>query len=159
MTSSAEYVRYIDKSRNYYEAHGYDKPYRWAHFEQTPFVTPSKRLSESRVSLVTTAMPNDSYRGQQRRLAFGDLKNPPASLYTGDLAWDRQATHTDDRETYLPIQQLEAAVGDGRLGSMSKRFYSVPTLYSARHTIESDAPAIVSDCIEDAVDIVLLVPL
>ena len=30
-------VSYIDKSREYYEASGYDQPYRWAAFDTVPF--------------------------------------------------------------------------------------------------------------------------
>ena len=32
-----DYVRYIDKTREYYLSQGYEKPYRWAHFEDIPF--------------------------------------------------------------------------------------------------------------------------
>ena len=31
------YVRYIDKTRAYYEAEGYGKPYEWAHLDDIPF--------------------------------------------------------------------------------------------------------------------------
>ena len=30
-------VSYIDKSRDYYQASGYERPYRWAHFEDVLF--------------------------------------------------------------------------------------------------------------------------
>lgn len=159
MNAVQNFVPYIDRSREYYEAQGYDKPYRWAHYDDIPFTALKKPLAESRVTVVTTAMPDDTYRGQQRRLAFGDLRNPPEALYTGELAWDQEATHTNDRESYLPIRLLNAAIDQGRLGSLAEHFYSVPTLYSVRHTLESDAPAIVNDCRENDVDIALLIPL
>ena len=33
----ADPVRYIDRTRAYYLSQGYDKPYRWAHFDDVPF--------------------------------------------------------------------------------------------------------------------------
>jgi len=38
----SSYVRYIDKTREYYLAQGYETPYRWAHFDEVPF-TPLKK--------------------------------------------------------------------------------------------------------------------
>jgi hypothetical protein len=29
-------VRYIDKTREYYQGEGYRTPYRWAHFDDVP---------------------------------------------------------------------------------------------------------------------------
>jgi len=34
---TASHVRYIDKTRAYYQAEGYEKPYEWAHFDDIPF--------------------------------------------------------------------------------------------------------------------------
>ena len=48
------YVRYIDKTREYYRSQGYDKPYKWAHFEDAPFTSVTKPLAESRIALVST---------------------------------------------------------------------------------------------------------
>ena len=42
------YVSYIDKSREYYQAHGYDKPYSWAHHDAVPFAPLTKPLAQSR---------------------------------------------------------------------------------------------------------------
>ena len=35
-------IRYIDRSRAYYLALGYDNPYRWAHNKDVPFTALSK---------------------------------------------------------------------------------------------------------------------
>ena len=48
-------VSYIDKSRDFYSAQGYGKPYRWASNLETPFTPLKKPLNECRVGLVTTA--------------------------------------------------------------------------------------------------------
>ena len=84
---------------------------------------------------------------------------PPERLFTDDLAWDKEATHTRDVESFLPIRSLRALADQGRIGSAAPRFHGVPTDYSQRRTIEQDAPGILARCREDAVDAALLVPL
>ena len=83
----------------------------------------------------------------------------PKALYTKDLEWDKNTTHTDDLDTYLPLNRLKELQQSGKFGKMSPRFYGVPTTYSHRQTRESDAPMIFKWCEEDGVDIVILVPL
>ena len=157
--SGAAPVRYMERSRDFYAAQGYAVPYQWARFDDVPFHPLSRPLAESTVAVVTTAMPDASCQGRQRRFAVGDLHNPPAHLYTGGLAWDEGATHTDDRETYLPVEQLGHLVAVGRIRALGPHFYCVPTSYSQRQTVEQDAPAVVAGCRADGVDIALLVPL
>jgi len=152
-------VRYMERSRDYYNALGYDKSYAWSHYDDIPFAPLPRDLADCTATIVTTAMPDPSYHQEHRRLYIGDLRNPPDSLYTGGLAWDKDATHTNDRDTYFPVRELERRVEAGELGRLAKRFYCVPTLYSQRRTIERDVPAIVDACVEDAVDVALLVPL
>ena len=62
-------------------------------------------------------------------------------------------------ESFLPIARLREYVTQGRLGSLASRFHGVPTDYSQRATIETDAPQILERCLEDGVDVALLVPL
>ena len=164
-TTHRSFVSYIDRTREFYAAQGYDRPYRWAHFEHVPFAALSKPLSKSRVGLVTTAgdwhrreSEDGVLRGAKQPWS-GPTANPPERLYTDDLAWDKQATHTDDVDSFLPIRPLEALVAQGRVGSLSPRFYGVPTDYSQRRTMEEDAPEILRLCREDQVDVVLLSPL
>ena len=152
-------VAYMERTRAYYAAQGYDKPYKWSHFDDIPFARPRRELSDCTATIVTTSMPDESYRKEHRRLHIGDLGNPPEKFFTGDLSWDRDATHTEDRDSYFPVRELERRVAAGELGRLAPRFYCVPTQYSQRHTIERDAPAIVAGCVEDAVDVALLVPL
>jgi len=82
----------------------------------------------------------------------------PDAMFTQDLSWDKQATHTNDTETFLPLQRLHELVEAGRLGSLSPRFYGVPTEYSQRRT-RADAETVLQWCREDDVDVVMLVPL
>ena len=83
----------------------------------------------------------------------------PEALYTKDLEWDKDTTHTDDLDTYLPLNRLQELRRSGLFGNLSRRFYGVPTSYSQRQTRESDAQLIFNWCEEDGVDIAILVPL
>ena len=157
--SASTTVGYMERTREYYAAYGYEVPYKWAHFDSVPFSPLKKPLSECRVPVVTTAMPDASYTKKSRRLANLDPLALPTSLYTDELSWDHEATHTDDVQSFLPSEQLERRIEQGQLGSLSRQFHCIPTTYSHRQTIERDAPAIVAACIEDAVDVALLIPL
>jgi len=159
------FVSYIDRTREYYAAQGYERPYRWAHHAAVPFTKLAKPLAESRVTVVTTA---SRFTGQEalegvlrgsKQVWSGETAVTPDRLYTDDLAWDREGTHTNDVESFLPLASLRAFVTEGRLGSLAKRFHGVPTDYSQRRTLEEDAPEILARCREDAVELALLVPL
>ena len=49
------FVSYIDRTREYYAAQGYSKPYTWPRYDDVPFAPLMKPLSDCRVGLVTTA--------------------------------------------------------------------------------------------------------
>ena len=126
----------------------------------------SKPLSDCTVGVVTTAtlpaqwqnLPDGQSRPQKRPYAESSYPVPDA-LYTMDMEWDKDTTHTDDLDTYLPLHRLQELQQSGLIGKVSPRFYGAPTTYSQRQTQESDAPVIFSWCEEDGVDIALLVPL
>jgi len=159
------FISYIDRTRQFYAAQGYEKPYRWARHRTVPFVNPMKPLSESRITVITTASPFDEADSggatmrSGKQVWSGEMQTTPDRLYTDDLAWDKETTHTNDVESFLPLEALHSFVEEGRIGSLAKRFHGVPTEYSQRRTIEQDAPEIVSRSLEDEADIALLVPL
>jgi hypothetical protein len=159
------FVSYIDRTRDYYLAQGYSNPYRWAYFDEVPFTPLARQLAECRITLITTASPfsedEPTERGlwRPKEVWAGATDAPPARLYTADLAWDKEATHTDDLDSFFPIHRLQELVEAGRIGSLAARFHGVPTEYSQRRTIEQDAPEVLRRCREDRVDVALLVPL
>ncbi len=152
-------VRYMERSRLYYEAHGYEKSYRWAHYDSAPFAKLKRPLEECTVTIVTTAMPDASFSGDADVLYIGDMSRPPKSFYTEERYWDKDATHTDDVNSFFPIAQLSRLAEEGGIGRLSEHYYCVPTEYSQRQTIEHDAPAILQSCRDGGVDAALLVPL
>jgi D-proline reductase (dithiol) PrdB len=153
---------YIDLSREYYAAHGYTKPYAWAYHQDVPFTRLGKPLSQCRVALVTTAdiakPPGKTI--QERHLTRKVFAHPseevPEHLYTMDLQWDQESTHTDDNDSFMPLNRLAECAADGKIGSVSPRFYGVMTDYSQSRASKKSAPQILEFCREDSVDAVIL---
>jgi len=152
------FVSYIDKSREYYLARGYGNPYRWAHHDDAPFAPLAKPLSQSRVALITTASLSREERSSKEVYA-APTAPPPPGLFTDHLSWHKEATHTRDVESFLPIRRLEEFVASAKIGSLSPRFYGVATDFSQRRTVDKYAPAVLDLCRADAVDVALLFPL
>lgn len=152
-------VAYMERTRRYYEAQGFERPYRWAHFDSAPFAPLPKPLAQCRLAVVTTSALYDRAEADPRYVDSGLMAAPPARLFANDLSWDKKATHLDDRASYLPIEPLRALVDEGRLGALAPRFHCAPTEYSQRRTRAADAPEILKRCREDGADIALLVPL
>ena len=155
------FVSYIDRSREYYAAQGYAQPYTWAHHHSVPFTPLRKPLSECRVGVVTTASRKETQGSQEARRLMREVYAAPADpaptrLFTDDLFWDQEATHTDDINSFLPLNHLAGYAADGRIGSVSPRFYGVPTDYSQGRTLQRTAPQILEWCREDDVDAVLI---
>ena len=156
---TAQHVPYMDRTRRYYAAQGFEKAYAWAHFEDTPFTPSGKPVAESKLALITTAALYDRQATDPRLVASGETAEPPERLFGNDLSWDKRATHLDDLNSYFPIDRLSELVSEGLLGRVAPRFHCVPTEYSQRRTMRKDAPEILARCREDGADIALLVPL
>lgn len=152
-------VQYMERTRNYYRAQGYSSDYKWAHHETTPFQPLKRPLSDSKVGVITTAMP-DTELGRSQRAVYSTPVNPiPDSLYTAELSWHHGVTHTDDIASFLPLAALEKLTDSGVIGSIASRFASLPTEYSQRNTLQKDGPEILKYCQNEKVDVAILVPL
>lgn len=162
-------IPYMARTRAYYEAIGYDVPYRWAHHVDAPFQPLTKPVSQARVAIVTTAAPYDPAKGDQ---GPGAPYNGGAKFYTvydGDtaqrhdlrishIAYDRVHTSAEDSGTWFPLPALQRLAAQGRIGEVAPRFYGAPTNRSHRVTMETDAPEILARAQADGVDAVVLVP-
>jgi D-proline reductase (dithiol) PrdB len=156
-------IEYMARSRAYYRAQGYKRDYVWAHFEDVPFARLRKPLRDCTVALLSTSSPSEDATTQRfsgRMEVFSGASDPPPErMFTDDLSWDKDATHTDDLGSYFPIAALREIAEQGVVGSVARRYHCVPTVYSHRATNDVDAPLIVRRCIEDGVDAAILVPL
>ena len=162
-------IPYMARTRAYYLAIGYDTPYRWAHYVDVPFHPLTRPLSESRVTIVTTAARFDPTKGDQgpgaayngaakfHEVYDGDTLTTP-DLRISHIAYDRVHTTADDIGTYFPLEQLKRLQATGRIGEVGPRFFGAPTNRSHRVTLETDAPEILARCREDRIDAVVMVP-
>jgi D-proline reductase (dithiol) PrdB len=104
-------IKYMDRTRHYYRALGYTHDYIWATFNDVPFSQPAKPLSEMRIVLITTASPPD-FDGV-KRVWSGYVSPPPPKLFTDNVAWDKESTHTNDRASFLPIEAASELASEG----------------------------------------------
>ncbi len=153
------FIPYMERTRLYYRAQGFARDYKWAEHSSTPFHKLEKALPECNVTVVTTAVTHDDVPKPVRTAEHIPFEEVPDSFLTSELSWDKETTHTDDRQSYFPLEVLQKLVAEGVIGSIASRYHFVPTQYSHRLTSEEDAPAIARACIEDSVDIALLVPI
>jgi hypothetical protein len=162
-------IPYMARTREYYQAIGYTTSYRWAHYVDAPFQPLRKPLSQSRVTIVTTAAPFDPAKGDQGPGAKYNGGAKFYSVYDGDaskthdlrishVAYDRVHTSADDSGTWFPLPLLRRLANERRIGEITPRFFGAPTNRSHRVTIESDAPEILARCRADKVDAAVLVP-
>ncbi|MEH2507951.1 D-proline reductase (dithiol) PrdB [Bradyrhizobium sp. AZCC 1578] len=150
-------VQYIERTRHYYRALGYANDYVWAGFDDVPFTRPAKPLSELRIALITTASPLD-FDGV-KQVWSGVVSPPPEKLFTDNVAWDKESTHTNDRASFLPIEAVFELVAEGVIAGLTPRFHGVPTEYSQRKTVTKDAPEILARVRQDGADAAILCPL
>jgi len=150
-------VSYMERTRHYYRALGYANDYRWATFEEVPFTLPARPLAKLRIALITTSSPQD-FDGV-KRVWSGAVSPPPEKLFTDNVAWDKDSTHTDDRASFLPIEAACELAGQGIFAGLTSRFHGVPTEYSQRKTTDEDAPEILARVRQDGADAAVLCPL
>ena len=162
-------VRYIERTRNYYLGLGYGTPYVWAHYIDVPFTPVQKPLNQSTLGLVTTAVPFDVSKGPQ---GPGAPYNAAAKFYDpyicsidesvdlriAHVGVDRLNANMEDSNCWFPISAAKRAVAKGRVQSLAQHFYGLPTNRSQRHTLEIDAPLILSKMRADQVDVAVLIP-
>jgi D-proline reductase (dithiol) PrdB len=140
-------IKYMDRTRDYYRALGYAQDYIWATFDDVPFSQPAIPLSDMRIALITTASPLD-FDGV-KRVWSGHVSPPPPKLFTDNVAWDKESTHTNDRASFLPIEAASELASEGLFGGLAARFHGVPTKYSQRKTVTEDAPEVLSRVRDD----------
>jgi acyl-CoA synthetase (AMP-forming)/AMP-acid ligase II len=164
-----EPLAYINRTRRYYTALGFGKPYEWDNNTDTPFCLLAKPLEKSVVAIVTTAAPYQADKGDQ---GPGALYNAGAKFYTvysgstesvpdlciSHVGIDRDNTTAADIGSYFPLAALKKAVDTGRVGAVAEHFYGLPTNRSKRVTKTVDCEALLSAVQSDNIDAVILVP-
>ena len=162
-------LAYIERIRNYYQILGYGVPYEWACHDDIPFAPLRKPLGEARIGIVTTAAPFQPDKGDQGPGApyngetkffevYADPIDPFPDVRIAHIAIDRAHTTASDIASYFPLTAMMKLAEAGYIGSVSTRFYGLPTNRSQRTTRDIDCPALLAYCQEDIVDAVVMVP-
>ena len=161
-------VCYMDRSREFYLAMGYPKPYEWAHLAAVPFTPLGKPLDQASVAVLTTAAPIEADKGEQgpgapmnRAAAFYKIYSAPSDaapeLGISHLHYDRAHTSASDERAFMPLAALADAAAAGRIGAVAPRFHGLPTRYSHRLTVERDGSDLLVRLREDKTDAAILV--
>lgn len=162
-------IRYMERTRSYYLGLGYETPYIWAHYIDVPFAPLQKPLKQSTLGLVTTAVPFDASKGPQGPGApynaaakfydpYARSIDEDADLRIAHVGIDRRNANMQDSNCWFPLSAAKRAAQNGRIQALSQHFYGLPTNRSQRHTLEIDAPLILSKMREDGVDVAVLIP-
>jgi D-proline reductase (dithiol) PrdB len=160
-------TRYMERTRRYYLALGYDNPYAWAHYESAPFHPHSLPLADTRVTLITTAAPFQADKGPQGPRAPYNAGPKFYKVYSGDtqqshdvriahVAIDRYHTHMEDMNSWFPLPAMQRLAAQG-VFQLAPRFHGLPTNRSQRHTLGVDVPDLIARCQQDQVNAALLV--
>ncbi|MBU3578789.1 glycine reductase [Polynucleobacter sp. 73C-SIWE] len=167
--ASDQPVRYIERTRSYYLGLGYENPYVWAHYIETPFNSLQKPLNQSVLGLITTAVPFDPSKGPQGPGAsynaaakfyqpYQKPTNTDFDLRIAHVGIDRKNANMEDSNCWFPLEAAKQAVQSKRVKALSPHFYGLPTNRSQRHTLEVDAPLILKMLQADKVDVAVLIP-
>ena len=162
-------LAYIDRIRNYYQILGYGAPYEWACHDYVPFAPLRKPLGEVRIGIVTTAAlfqpdkgdqgPGAPHNGESKFFqVYASPINPFPDVRIAHIAIDRAHTTASDIASYFPLTAIMKLAEAGDIGSVSPRFYGLPTNRSQRTTRDIDSLALLAYCREDNVDAMVLVP-
>lgn len=156
-------INYIERITAQYQALGYGT-YQWVHSDSAPpQVALKKPLSESRLGLIATGgiyaqgqtaftyKDDTTYRAIPNNVDVDDLR---ATHFAYDLTDARQ-----DINVVFPIEALRAMDADGTIGELAPSFFTcMGGIYSQRRVREELAPALTQRCLDDEIDVVLLVP-
>ncbi len=151
----------------------YDNPVRLPGETEDVWAAPARRLSESRIALLSSAGlyldgdqdPFDAERERQEP-TWGDPTHRvlPASREGRRVGMTHLHLNTDnvlaDPEIALPLAGLAALAAEGRIGSVAPSHYSVMGYQQAGLDVwrNETAPAIIGRLREEAVDGVVLAP-
>ena len=161
-------VPYLERSREYYLAMGYPKPYEWAHQAEVAFTPLEKPLNRTSITVITTAAPITPGKGEQGAnaamnpaAAFEKVYSAPSKdapvLGISHLHYDRGHTDAADNGAFMPLAAIQAAAAAGRIGALSPRFHGVPTRYSHRQTLRRDGPELLARLREDGAEAAILI--
>ena len=166
----SEYVRYIDKTRDYYRSAGYSKDYAWAANDECALSPLDKPLNEARIGLVSTASmvtldDNGVALEPTRMMGSNKLEVfslptdwPVARLRSTSEDHDRYQTDMADVGAYFPKDALVDLAATGVIGSVADECWRILPNYSKRKVTSIDAPEVLRRARRAGVDAIALTP-
>ncbi len=158
-----EAIRYIERITTSYDALGYDR-YQWHHRStKPPFLKPEKPLAECKVGMIATG---GVYKAGQVAFHYKDDTSYRAissvaeasSLRATHFAYDLSGAR-EDINVVFPIEGLRTLKQEGFVGSLANNYLAcMGGIYSQRAVTDDLAPQLVQRCIDEEIDVVLLVP-
>lgn len=156
-------IDYIERTTALYDSLGYPG-YRWTKTEDPPpWSVVKKPLSSSKVGLIASGgiyVEKQVAFHWKDDLSFRivDKNTPNSRLRTTHFAYDLADSRIDPNVVF-PLETMRELVSQGYIGELSQSAYTfMGGIYSAKSVQETLAPALADRCEEDAVDLVLLVP-
>ncbi len=157
-------VDYIAVTRDTYASLGYSE-YRWADNRQeaTPFSTPKKPLSESRVVVIASGgvyAVGDVGFTHKDDVTFREIPmdTPRNELRITHFAYDETSAKADVNAVF-PIDAVRTMAANGEIGEVAEVGLTfMGGIYSQRRLHETLVPGIVERVKELEADIALLVP-
>ena len=156
-------VDYIARTREQYDALGYES-YQWVEVQAAAPMAPLKKpLSECKLGLVASG---GIYASGQIAFHFKDdisyrqidIEAPTSTLRATHFAYDLTDARADPNVVF-PVDTLKKCISEGLLGALSNPAYTfMGGIYSSRKVRDILAPAIADALQNDEVDVALLVP-
>jgi len=144
------------------------RAYQWHRIDPVPWADVRTTLAQARVGLVVMACmvnpgdpPFDAEQPENdASIRIVDSSSDPAALlntFPGQ-AFDHAGLEAD-ANLLIPLDRLREMAAAGQIGELAPRTVSIcGHLPKPRHLIESSAPEIARLFVDDAADVVLLVP-
>lgn len=156
---------YIKQTRDTYDKLGF-KPYEWFKAESPPaFTPPKKKLSESRLGLVSTA---GTYVTGQVAYHFKDdtsIRAIPSDTPVDDIRFSHIMQNylveaRQDPCTVFPLEALAQLRDDGLIGELASNFFScMGGIYSQARVASELLPNLETAIEDEQLDLLLLIPL
>ena len=136
--------------------------------DDTPWVTPSKPLSQCKVALVTTAglhlradqpFNRDDPGGESAYRVIPSDCNPADVVQSHfSIGFDHTGIYRDLNVTF-PVDRLRELAERGEIGSLSANYYSfMGALRDPSRVITETGPEVARQLVAEGVDVVLLTP-
>ncbi len=136
MTPSNEPIRYMERTRLYYRALGYEQDCVWAHYADVPFARSAKPLAECRIALVTTASRPRAVRddgGVAKQVWSGSVAPPPEGCSPTTSPGTRNPPTRVTARASCPSRPLSLLAREGRFASLAAHSMACrPSTASAR---------------------------